>query len=198
MNKKVDGITYSIVPNTAGFKEMNYTVETKMGMPFMDPISEDILKPIVEYITDPQAWYHTFPVIIKSPSWTRLYDDIILKPIIEIVAAFNNQSRVKSASIKRIPAETEMIPWGTKDDDPKWGVDDGKTIRFRMPMRTSELVKFYTWDHNEFKYIHNLQVGRFYYTDITKYHSEENLSDTDSIYLEIDCEVNNTIRRAIC
>ena len=42
MNKKVDGITYSIVPRATGFKEMNYTVETKMGMPFMDPISEDI------------------------------------------------------------------------------------------------------------------------------------------------------------
>ena len=43
-----------------------------------------------------------------------------------------------------------------------------------------------------------LEVGKFYYTDIRKYHSEENLSDTDRIYLELDCEVNNTIRRAIC
>ena len=109
MNIKVGDTTYSIVPNGLGFKEMNYTVETKMGMPFMDPISEEIIKPIVEYITDPQAWYHTFPVILKSPSWSRLYDDVILKPIIEIVMGFNNQSRVKSASIERIPAETENI-----------------------------------------------------------------------------------------
>ena len=106
MNQKVGGITYSIVPKGIGFKEMNYTVETKMGMPFMDPISEDILKPIVEYITDPHIWYHTFPVILKSPSWTRLYDDKILKPIIEIVMAFNNVSRVMNAKIERLPAES--------------------------------------------------------------------------------------------
>ena len=196
MNKKVEGITYSIVPNTSGFKEMNYTVETKMGMPFMDPISEDILKPIVEYITDPQAWYHTFPVILKSPSWTRLYDDVILKPIIEIVMGFNNQSRVKSASIERMPAETEIFRY--KETNPGWGVLDGETVRFRMPLRTNTLVKYFIWDHNEFKYEHQMQVGKFYYTDITKYHSEENLSNTDSIYLQLDCEVNNTIRRAIC
>ena len=67
MNQRVNNITYSIVPDTLGFKEMNYTVETKMGMPFMDPISEEILKPIVEYITDPQIWYYTYPVILKSP-----------------------------------------------------------------------------------------------------------------------------------
>ena len=39
MNQRVNNITYSIVPDTLGFKEMNYTVATKMGMPFMDPIS---------------------------------------------------------------------------------------------------------------------------------------------------------------
>ena len=198
MNKLVNNITYSIVPRATGFKEMNYTVETKMGMPFMDPISEDILKPIVEYITDPHIWYHTFPIILKSPSWTKLYDDVILKPIIEIVMQFNNVSRVMNAEIKRLPAETEMIPWGTKDDDPKWGVEDGKTVRFRMPLRTNTLVKYFMWDHNEFKYEYQMQVGKFYYTDMTMYHAEENLSETDAIYLQLDCEVNNSIRQAIC
>ena len=196
MNQKVDGISYSIVPNTSGFKEMNYTVETKMGMPFMDPISEDILKPIVEYITDPHIWYHTFPVILKSPSWTRLYNDKTLKPIIEIVMAFNNVSRVKSASIKRIPTETVISRY--KETAPGWGVLDGEKVRFRMPLRTNTLVKYFIWDHNEFKYDYKMKVGKFYYTDIRKYHSEENLSDTDAIYLELDCESNNTIRRAIC
>tara|TARA_B110000444_G_C18794479_1_gene574132 strand:+ start:69 stop:659 length:591 start_codon:yes stop_codon:yes gene_type:complete len=196
MNQKVKGITYSIVPNGIGFKEMNYTVETKMGMPFMDPISEEIIKPIVEYITDSQVWYHTFPVIIKSPSWSRLYSDKTLKPIIEVVMEFNNISRVKNASIKRIPAETEIFRY--KETDPGWGVLDGETVRFRMPLRTNTLVKYFMWDHNEFKYDFQMEVGKFYYTDIRKYHSEENLSDTDAIYLELDCEVNNTIRRAIC
>ena len=104
MNQRVNNITYSIVPDTLGFKEMNYTVETKMGMPFMDPISEEILKPIVEYITDPQIWYYTYPVILKSPMWTKLYNDKELLPLIEIVMGFNNVSRVKSATIERIPA----------------------------------------------------------------------------------------------
>lgn len=196
MNQKVGGITYSIVPKGIGFKEMNYTVETKMGMPFMDPISEDILKPIVEYITDPHIWYHTFPVILKSPSWTRLYDDKILKPIIEIVMAFNDVSRVMNAKIERVPAESEIFR--NKETNPGWGVLDGEKVRFRMPLRTNTLVRYFMWDHNEFKYDFRMKVGRFYYTDITKYHSEENLSNTDSIYLELDCKVNNAIRQAIC
>ena len=32
MNQRVNNITYSIVPDGTRFKEMNYTVETKMGM----------------------------------------------------------------------------------------------------------------------------------------------------------------------
>ena len=54
------------------------------------------------------------------------------------------------------------------------------------------------WDHNEFKYDFQMEVGKFYYTDIRKYHSEENLSNTDGIYLQLDCPVNSTIRQAIC
>tara|TARA_Y100001972_G_C7661905_1_gene333980 strand:- start:1001 stop:1591 length:591 start_codon:yes stop_codon:yes gene_type:complete len=196
MNVKVNNTTYSIVPNTLGFKEMNYTVETKMGMPFMDPISEEILKPIVEYMCDINEWYYTYPAIIKSPSWTKLYDDVKLKPIIEIVKAFNDISRVKDARIQRVPKETEISRH--KETNSEWGVRDGNIVRFRMPMSTNSLVKFSIWDHNEFKYDFHMNIGKFYYTDIRKYHSEENLSDTDSMYLQIDSYVNNTIRQAIC
>ena len=195
MNISVNNTTYSIVPRATGFKEMNYTVETKMGMPFMDPISEDILKPIVQYITD-VSFSHTFPIIIKKKQWTPLYNDKTLKPIIEIVSAFQDISRVESASIKRLTAETKRVKY--RDSDPSWGIEDGKKVRFRMPMRTNSLVKYTMWDHNKFQWDYRLSIGRFYYTDMTMYHAEENLSETDTIYLELDCEVNNTIRRAIC
>ena len=196
MNQRVNNITYSIVPDTLGFKEMNYTVETKMGMPFMDPISEEILKPIVEYITDPQIWYYTYPVILKSPMWTKLYNDKELLPLIEIVMGFNNVSRVKSATIERIPAGAIIDKHRVEDS--VWGVLDDNTVRFRMPMRTNSLVKFSIWDHNDFQYDKIMNTGKFYYTDITKYHAEENLSDTDALYLQIDCLVNDRIRQAIC
>lgn len=196
MNQTVNNITYSIVPDTLGFKEMNYTVETRMGMPFMDPISEEILKPIVKYITDPQIWYYTYPVILKSPMWTKLYNDKELLPLIEIVMAFNNMSRVKNASIQRIPAGTITDKHRVEDSD--YGILDGDTVRFRMPMRTNDLVRFFIWDHNDFRYDKRMNIGKFYYTDITKYHSEENLSDTDALYLQIDCLVNDRIRQSIC
>ena len=54
----------------------------EMAWKIVDPISEEILKPIVEYITDPQIWYYTYPVILKSPMWTKLYNDKELLPLI--------------------------------------------------------------------------------------------------------------------
>lgn len=109
---------------------------------------------------------------------------------------FNNVSRVKSASIERIPAGAIIDKHRVEDSG--WGVLDNNTVRFRMPMRTNSLVKFSIWDHNDFQYDKIMNTGKFYYTDITKYHAEENLSDTDALYLQIDCLVNDRIRQAIC
>ena len=77
--------------------------------------------------------------------------------------------------------------------DKDFGIEDDNIIRIHVPIRTNDQVKFSLWEGRQ-ETINYLEVGRYYYVDVTAPHAVINNSDVDRIHLVIDTYVNEDIR----
>ena len=77
--------------------------------------------------------------------------------------------------------------------DKDFGLEDDNIIRIHVPIRTNDQVKFSLWEGRQ-ETINYLEVGRYYYVDVTAPHAVINNSDVDRIHLVIDTYVNEDIR----
>jgi aspartyl/asparaginyl beta-hydroxylase (cupin superfamily) len=75
-------------------------------------------------------------------------------------------------------------------------IENKKIVRIHIPIRTNSKVVFtiYTNDEDERGETLNLEVGRFYYLDVTKPHSVSNNSSIDRYHLVVDCYVNEELK----
>jgi hypothetical protein len=123
--------------------------------------------------------------------WTSLLNKPIMEPIREIIARlpckFERIRLMKLAAGKSLRKHNDNI-------DPD--IENKKIVRIHIPIRTNSKVVFtiYTNDEDERGETFNLEVGRFYYLDVTKPHSVSNNSSIDRYHLVVDCYVNEELK----
>lgn len=82
----------------------------------------------------------------------------------------------------------------TDQVDKDSGVEDGKLMRFHIPLITNSEVFFTSWDMFGEARTVNMRVGDAWYLDTRKPHRAINKGDTDRIHLVVDVEANDAIR----
>lgn len=141
-------------------------------------------------------------VLKSSPSsettlqWTSLKNESAMKPILKILDKLPcEKERVRFMKLeigKVIGRHTDKI-------DKQIGFEDGEIIRIHIPIQTDDRVVFtlYNGARDKDGTEYNLEVGHFYYTDVTKPHAVTNGSDADRIHLVVDCFANDDLRNLI-
>ena len=68
-------------------------------------------------------------------------------------------------------------------------IKQGKIVRLHVPLKTNQHVHFYLWEGKKENHF-TLQVGKYYYVDVTAAHAVHNKADFDRLHLVIDCYMN--------
>ena len=123
--------------------------------------------------------------------WTSLANDPVMSPIREIISRlpcqFERIRFMKLAAGKSLRKHNDNI-----DQD----IESKKIVRIHIPIRTNSEVEFtmYANDEDERGERLNLEVGRFYYLDVTQPHSVSNNSSIDRYHLVVDCYMNEQLK----
>ena len=141
------------------------------------------------------------PGVLKSSvkidtklQYTTLNDEPVMKPINEILeklpCTYERVRFMKLVAGKVIGKHSDKI-----DKD----IESGNIVRIHVPIRTNEDVIFTLYENAKDKIgkEHNLKIGHFYYTDVSKPHAVRNNSNTDRIHLVVDCHANSALRTLI-
>ena len=123
-------------------------------------------------------------VEVQPLRWTYLYEQSEMLPIKEILSHIPAEfDRVR---IMRLRAGTSISKHTDKVDKE---IKDGKLVRLHVPLRTDKNVHFYLWEDKE-EHHFNLEIGKYYYVDVSKPHAVHNKSLSDRLHLVIDCYMN--------
>ena len=124
---------------------------------------------------------------------TTLMDElgfgVIKKVLSKIPAEFERVRLMKIKANSKIGKHSDKI-------DKDFGLEDGDIVRFHVPIRTNDQVKFYLWENKE-RLTNYLKVGHFYYVDVRAPHAVTNDSDVDRIHLVVDVYVNSSIKELL-
>ncbi len=123
--------------------------------------------------------------------WTKLYEESALLPIKEILAHI--PAEFERVRIMRLKAGTTIKKHTDKVDKE---IKAGKLVRLHVPLRTSDNVHFYLWEGKD-EYHFNLQVGKYYYVDVSKPHAVHNKADFDRLHLVVDCYMNPKLKNLL-
>jgi len=134
------------------------------------------------------------PGVLKSDvepaelRWTSLYEEPALLPLKEILLQI--PAEFERVRVMRLKAGTTIKKHTDKVDKE---IKDGKLVRLHVPLRTNDNVHFYLWEGKE-EHHFNLQVGKYYYVDVSKAHAVHNKADFDRLHLVIDCYMNPKLK----
>jgi len=134
------------------------------------------------------------PGVLKSDvepaelRWTSLYEEPALLPLKEILLQI--PAEFERVRVMRLKAGTTIKKHTDKVDKE---IKDGKLVRLHIPLRTSDNVHFYLWEGKK-EYHFNLQVGKYYYVDVSKAHAVHNKADFDRLHLVVDCYMNPKLK----
>jgi len=137
------------------------------------------------------------PGVLKSDvepaelRWTSLYEEPALLPLKEILLQI--PAEFERVRVMRLKAGTTIKKHTDKVDKE---IKDGKLVRLHVPLRTSDNVHFYLWEGKE-EHHFNLQVGKYYYVDVSKAHAVHNKADFDRLHLVIDCYMNPKLKNLL-
>lgn len=130
------------------------------------------------------------PGVLKSDvepaelRWTSLYEEPALLPIKEILLQI--PAEFERVRVMRLKAGTTIKKHTDKVDKE---IKDGKIVRLHVPLKTNQHVHFYLWEGKKENHF-TLQVGKYYYVDVTAAHAVHNKADFDRLHLVIDCYMN--------
>ena len=119
---------------------------------------------------------------------TALYDELNIGAILENIPAETDRVR-----LMRLEAGTKIAKHTDKVDKE---IKAGKLVRLHVPLRTSNNVHFYLWEGKD-EYHFNLQVGKYYYVDVSKPHAVHNKADFDRLHLVVDCYMNPKLKNLL-
>ena len=127
-------------------------------------------------------------VKVEPLRWTRLYEEVDLLPIKEILSHI--PAEFERVRVMRLKAGTTIKKHTDKVDKE---IKNGNIVRIHIPLKTSLNVHFYLWEGKE-QYHFNLETGKYYYTDVSKPHAVHNKADFDRLHLVVDCYNNPKIK----
>ena len=130
------------------------------------------------------------PGVLKSDvepaelRWTSLYEEPDLLPLKEILSHI--PAEFERVRVMRLKAGTSIKKHTDKVDKE---IKQGKIVRLHVPLKTNQHVHFYLWEGKKENHF-TLQVGKYYYVDVTAAHAVHNKADFDRLHLVIDCYMN--------
>ena len=130
------------------------------------------------------------PGVLKSDvqpadlRWTKLYEEPFLLPLKEILSHI--PAEFERVRVMRLKAGTTIKKHTDKVDKE---IKQGKIVRLHVPLKTNQHVHFYLWEGKKENHF-SLQVGKYYYVDVTAAHAVHNKADFDRLHLVIDCYMN--------
>ena len=130
------------------------------------------------------------PGVLKSDvkpaelRWTKLYEEPFLLPLKEILSHI--PAEFERVRVMRLKAGTDIKKHTDKVDKE---IKAGKIVRLHVPLRTNEHVHFYLWEGKKQNH-YNLDVGKYYYVDVSKAHAVQNKAIFDRLHLVVDCYNN--------
>jgi hypothetical protein len=116
--------------------------------------------------------------------WTSLYEEPALLPLKEILLQI--PAEFERVRVMRLKAGTTIKKHTDKVDKE---IKEGKLVRLHIPLRTNGNVHFYLWEGKD-SFHFNLEVGKYYYVDVSKPHAVHNKADFDRLHLVVDCYMN--------
>ena len=130
------------------------------------------------------------PGVLKSDvepaelRWTSLYEEPDLLPLKEILSHI--PAEFERVRVMRLKAGTTIKKHTDKVDKE---IKNGTIVRLHVPLRTNNNVHFYLWEGKEQQHYH-LEVGKYYFVDVSKPHAVHNKADFDRLHLVVDCYNN--------
>ena len=116
-----------------------------------------------------------------SLRWTSLYEEPDLLPLKEILSHI--PAEFERVRVMRLKAGTSLKKHTDKVDKE---IKAGKLVRLHIPLRTNNNVHFYLWEGKQQLHYH-LEVGKYYFVDVSKPHAVHNKADFDRLHLVVDC-----------
>jgi len=98
--------------------------------------------------------------------------------------------------MKLAPKEGELERH-TDLTDTSLGIEDGRTIRLHVPIKTNPSVKVTSWGLDNEASVKHLKQGELWYLNIRCPHNVINAGKTERIHLVIDVLSNESIRALI-
>jgi hypothetical protein len=168
-----------------------------------DPHYIESLEEHANYQNDLNAeWLKKYP----RKSQQGLQDTPLMKQFPEVCqilekicpgALKNGNAQFKRVRLMRIaPAGGELFRH-TDLTDAALGLEDGKTVRLHVPLRTNPKVFVTSWDTNDQEHCVHMKQGSLWYLNIRLPHKVINQGDTERIHLVIDCIANERLRALI-
>ncbi len=109
----------------------------------------------------------------------------------------NDNAQFKRVRLMSLaPTEGELLRH-TDLTDGTLGIEDGKTVRLHVPLRTNPKVFVTSWDTNDQEHRIHMKLGSLWYLNIRLPHKVINQGDTERVHLVIDCVANERIRELI-
>ena len=137
------------------------------------------------------------PGVLKSDvepaelRWTSLYEEPDLLPLKEILSHI--PAEFERVRVMRLKAGTTIKKHTDKVDKE---IKNGTIVRLHIPLRTNNNVHFYLWEGKEQQHYH-LEVGKYYFVDVSKPHAVHNKADFDRLHLVVDCYNNPRLKNLL-
>ena len=176
----LDSMNFQLLTQIAPYKNNN--IWTALSLHGYGPNPSDIYKP---------GFVKSDKNIGSKLEWASLANDPVMSPIRNIISRlpcqFERIRFMKLAAGKSLRKHNDNI-----DQD----IESKKIVRIHIPIRTNSEVVFTMYANDEDKRGEslNLEVGRFYYLDVTKPHSVSNNSSEDRYHLVVDCYMNEELK----
>lgn len=113
-----------------------------------------------------------------------------------ILSSLNNPDIERIRFMKLAPGGGELTRHSDQVDK-DIGTDDGKIMRFHIPIITNPNVEFSAWNWEGQKQTENMKRGSLWCLDLRKPHTVINNGESDRIHLVIDVICNDKIRKLI-
>lgn len=134
----------------------------------------------------------------RTCEWTTLAADCpAIMEWITSVPWWRDMERVRLLQMSGRNGKGGSLGRHTDIGDKQFGTDDGKIVRFHLPLVTDPAIQLHSWDLTGRKTSTHLQAGQVYYLDARKPHAVTNPTGVDRVHLVVDVVSSPEVRDAI-
>lgn len=134
----------------------------------------------------------------RTCEWTKLAADCpAIMEWITSVPWWGDMERVRLLQMSGRNGKGGSLGRHTDIGDKQFGTDDGKIVRFHMPIVTDPAIELHTWDLTGVKISTHLRSFHTYYLDARKPHAVTNPTGVDRVHLVVDVVSSPEVREQI-